>query len=175
MPLIEDRSRSAFMLALAGAARSRSQAPHAPRIPRAPCVARLNVKISGCEAFATLERSRSFATGKSFTINVPDEGPPSARAVPWAADAVASGVASAEDVELAMRLGVNYPRGPIAWGQQWGTRTVLTILDSLENWYRDGRYRAAPALRRAVLAGGGPMTGMGGSGASLPLPRNPSR
>ena len=92
-----------------------------------------------------------------------------------AADAVASGVASAEDVELAMRLGVNYPRGPIAWGQQWGTRTVLTILDSLENWYRDGRYRAAPALRRAVLAGGGPMTGMAGPGASLPLPRNPSR
>jgi 3-hydroxybutyryl-CoA dehydrogenase len=92
-----------------------------------------------------------------------------------AADAVASGVASAEDVEVAMRLGVNYPRGPIAWGQQWGTRVVLTILDSLENWYRDGHYRAAPALRRSVLAGGGPMTGMTGPGTSLPFPRNPSR
>jgi 3-hydroxybutyryl-CoA dehydrogenase len=92
-----------------------------------------------------------------------------------AADAVASGVASAEDVEVAMRLGVNYPRGPIAWGQQWGTRVVLTILDSLENWYRDGHYRAAPALRRAVLAGGGPMTGMTGPGTSLPFPRNPTR
>jgi 3-hydroxybutyryl-CoA dehydrogenase len=90
-----------------------------------------------------------------------------------AADAVACGVASAEDVEVAMRLGVNYPRGPIAWGQQWGTRTILTILDSLENWYRDGHYRAAPVLRRAVLAGGGPMTGMAGPGASLPFPRNP--
>src|SRR5262249_48899615 len=44
-----------------------------------------------------------------------------------AADAVASGVASAQDVEVAMRLGVGYPRGPLAWGQQWGTRTVLTI------------------------------------------------
>jgi 3-hydroxybutyryl-CoA dehydrogenase len=92
-----------------------------------------------------------------------------------AADAVASGVASAEDIEVAMRLGVNYPRGPIAWGQQWGTRVVLTILDSLENWYRDGHYRAAPALRRAVLAGGGPMTGMAGAGTSLPFPRNPTR
>ena len=91
-----------------------------------------------------------------------------------AADAVACGVASAEDVEVAMRLGVNYPRGPIAWGQQWGTRTVLTILDSLENWYRDGHYRAAPALRRAVLAGGGPMTGLTGPGTSLPFPRNPT-
>ena len=92
-----------------------------------------------------------------------------------AADAAASGVASAEDIEVAMRLGVGYPRGPIAWGQQWGTRVVLTILDSLENWYRDGHYRAAPALRRAVLAGGGPMTGMTGSGTSLPFPRNPTR
>jgi 3-hydroxybutyryl-CoA dehydrogenase len=92
-----------------------------------------------------------------------------------AADAVASGVASAEDVEVAMRLGVSYPRGPIAWGQQWGTRVVLTILDSLENWYRDGHYRAAPTLRRAVLAGGGPMTGMTGPGTSLPFPRNPTR
>jgi 3-hydroxybutyryl-CoA dehydrogenase len=94
-----------------------------------------------------------------------------------AADAVASGVASAEDVDTAMRLGVSYPRGPIAWGQQWGTRTVLTILDSLENWYRDGHYRAAPALRRAVLAGGGPLTGPGISaapGGPLPLPRNPT-
>ena len=80
-------------------------------------------------------------------------------------------------LEVAMRLGVSYPRGPLAWGQQWGTRTVLTILDSLENWYRDGHYRAAPALRRAVLAGGGPMTGSGLSaipGGPLPLPRNPT-
>ena len=94
-----------------------------------------------------------------------------------ATDAVASGVASAQDVEVAMRLGVGYPRGPIAWGQQWGTRTVLSILDSLENWYRDGHYRAAPALRRAVLAGGGPLTGPGLSaapGGPLPLPRNPT-
>jgi hypothetical protein len=28
---------------------------------------------------------------------------------------------------------------------------VLAILDALENWYRDGRYRPAPALRRAAL------------------------
>ncbi len=92
-----------------------------------------------------------------------------------AADAVASGVASAEDVELAMRLGVNYPRGPIAWAQQWGTRTVLTVLDSLENWYRDGRYRASPALRRAVLGGDGPMTGIGRPGRPGPAGRCRSR
>jgi hypothetical protein len=30
---------------------------------------------------------------------------------------------------------------------------VLTVLDSLENWYRDGHYRASPPLRRAALSG----------------------
>jgi 3-hydroxybutyryl-CoA dehydrogenase len=70
-----------------------------------------------------------------------------------AVDALASGVASAGDIDIAMRLGVNYPRGPLAWGREWGARDVLTILDSLENWHRDGHYRAASRLRRAALSG----------------------
>jgi 3-hydroxybutyryl-CoA dehydrogenase len=70
-----------------------------------------------------------------------------------AVDALASGVASADDIDTAMRLGVNYPRGPLAWGREWGARDVLTILDSLENWHRDGHYRAASRLRRAALSG----------------------
>jgi 3-hydroxybutyryl-CoA dehydrogenase len=71
-----------------------------------------------------------------------------------AADALACRVASAEDIDTAMRLGVNYPLGPLAWARQWGTRDVLTILDSLENWYRDSHYRASPLLRHLGLAGG---------------------
>jgi 3-hydroxybutyryl-CoA dehydrogenase len=69
-----------------------------------------------------------------------------------AADAVACRVASEADIDIAMRLGVNYPVGPLAWARQWGMGTVLRILDSLENWYRDGHYRASPLLRRAALA-----------------------
>jgi len=69
-----------------------------------------------------------------------------------AADALACRVASEADIDTAMRLGVNYPLGPLAWGRQWGSGTVLRILDSLEDWYRDGRYRASPLLRRAALA-----------------------
>ena len=71
-----------------------------------------------------------------------------------AADAVAGRVASASDIDTAMRLGVNYPRGPLAWAGQWGLRTVLATLDELEGWYRDGHYRASPLLRRVVLANG---------------------
>jgi 3-hydroxybutyryl-CoA dehydrogenase len=70
-----------------------------------------------------------------------------------AADALAARVASAADIDTAMRLGVGYPLGPLTWADRWGARTVLAILDSLENWYRDGRYRASPLLRRAALSG----------------------
>jgi len=70
-----------------------------------------------------------------------------------AADALACHVASADDIDTAMRLGVGYPFGPLALAGQWGVRTVLTILDNLENWYRDGHYRPSPLLRRAALSG----------------------
>ncbi|HEX3712904.1 MAG TPA: 3-hydroxyacyl-CoA dehydrogenase [Trebonia sp.] len=66
-------------------------------------------------------------------------------------DALASRVASEPDIDTAMRLGVNYPLGPLAWGRQWGVGTLLRILDRLEDWYRDGRYRASPLLRQAAL------------------------
>jgi 3-hydroxybutyryl-CoA dehydrogenase len=69
-----------------------------------------------------------------------------------AADALAGRVASEPDIDTAMRLGVNYPLGPLAWARRWGTGTVLRILDNLEDWYRDGRYRASPLLRRAAWA-----------------------
>jgi 3-hydroxybutyryl-CoA dehydrogenase len=68
-----------------------------------------------------------------------------------AADAVAGRVATASDIDTAMRLGVNYPEGPLAWAQRWGLETVLATLDELENWYRDGRYRPSAHLRNAVL------------------------
>ena len=71
-----------------------------------------------------------------------------------AADAVAGRVASAADIDTAMRLGVNYPQGPLAWAGRWGLRTVLATLDELESWYRDGRYRASPLLRRAAATNG---------------------
>jgi 3-hydroxybutyryl-CoA dehydrogenase len=76
-----------------------------------------------------------------------------------AADALASRVASEPDIDTAMRLGVNYPLGPLAWARQWGIGAVLRILDSLDNWYRDGHYRPSPLLRRAALAQRGPAAG----------------
>jgi len=87
-----------------------------------------------------------------------------------AADALACRVASADDIDTAMRLGVNYPLGPLAWADQWGVGTILTVLDSLENWYRDGHYRASPLLRRAGLSGQ-TLSGQTLSGPSTVTPR----
>jgi 3-hydroxybutyryl-CoA dehydrogenase len=77
----------------------------------------------------------------------------------FAADALASRVASEADIDTAMRLGVNYPLGPLAWAREWGTSDILGVLDSLDNWYRDGHYRASPLLRRAALSQRAPSGG----------------
>jgi len=68
--------------------------------------------------------------------------------------AFGEGVGSAADIDAGMVLGLSYPRGPLAWADQIGLDHVLAVLDSLWQEYREERYRAAPALRRLVRAGG---------------------
>jgi 3-hydroxybutyryl-CoA dehydrogenase len=70
-----------------------------------------------------------------------------------AADAVTLGVASAADVDTAMRLGTNYPRGPLEWAEQLGAGTVVDVLDRLRAYYGEDRYRVASRLRRLAIAG----------------------
>jgi len=65
-----------------------------------------------------------------------------------AAFAVAEGVAEAETIDLAMRLGTNYPHGPLEWGEALGWRRILDVLEHLGNETGEERYRAAPWLRR---------------------------
>lgn len=67
-----------------------------------------------------------------------------------AADALHFGVASKEDLDLAMTKGVNYPKGLLAWGDERGLENVLSRLDSLYDEYREDRYRACVLLRRMV-------------------------
>lgn len=74
--------------------------------------------------------------------------------VDFAVDAVARGVASAQDVDTAMRLGVNYPRGPLEWGDQVGAGFVCRVLRNLHAVFPTGRYAPSPALcRRAAVHG----------------------
>lgn len=67
-----------------------------------------------------------------------------------ALDVVNKGVASPKDTDNAMRYGVNYPKGPLAWGAEIGWQHILNTLDQLSQFYADGRYRANPLLRQLV-------------------------
>jgi 3-hydroxybutyryl-CoA dehydrogenase len=69
--------------------------------------------------------------------------------------ALGEGVGSAEDIDTGMTLGMNYPRGPLAWAEEIGPEHVLDALDTLWDEHREERYRAAPVLRSRVRAGRG--------------------
>ncbi|NNN24813.1 MULTISPECIES: 3-hydroxyacyl-CoA dehydrogenase PaaH [Pseudomonas] len=69
------------------------------------------------------------------------------------ADAVLQGVGSAADIDLAMRAGVNYPQGPLAWAGQIGIGNVLRVLDNLQTAYGEERYRPSLLLRRLHAEG----------------------
>ncbi|MFJ6075774.1 3-hydroxyacyl-CoA dehydrogenase [Streptomyces sp. NPDC093065] len=67
-----------------------------------------------------------------------------ARIVDLAHDAVAKGAATEEDVDTAMRLGVNYPLGPLEWGRTLGRSWAHALLVELHR--RDVTGRCAPSL-----------------------------
>jgi 3-hydroxybutyryl-CoA dehydrogenase len=71
-----------------------------------------------------------------------------------AAFALQEGVAAdAQAIDDGMVLGLNHPRGPLAWGDEIGLDHVLTVLDALRSELGEERYRAAPLLRRMVAEG----------------------
>jgi 3-hydroxybutyryl-CoA dehydrogenase len=70
-----------------------------------------------------------------------------------AADAVNQGVSTAVDVDMAMRKGVAYPRGPLAWADRVGLAQIEAALDHMARHYGDPRYRVSPLIRQCVLAG----------------------
>ena len=69
-----------------------------------------------------------------------------------AADALHLNIASAQDLDLAMTKGVNYPKGLLQWCDEWGAVHCLEILDKLYNEYHEDRYRASSLLRKIVAA-----------------------
>jgi 3-hydroxybutyryl-CoA dehydrogenase len=70
-----------------------------------------------------------------------------------AARSLEEGVASAEEIDVAMRLGVNYPQGPLKWADQIGLDEVLAVLEGLQRETGDDRYRPATLLKKLVVAG----------------------
>lgn len=65
----------------------------------------------------------------------------------------AEGIASAEDIDTAMKLGANHPMGPLALGDLIGWDICLNIMDVLYNETHDSKYRAHPLMRKMVRGG----------------------
>jgi len=113
----------------------------------------------GCPADA-VDEATGLLQAAGLTVYVIDDAPglvvtrTVAMLVNGAVDAKHKGVASAADIDTAMRLGTNYPLGPLAWGQRWGPATVLAVLDAMQAWYGEDRYRPSALLRRIAAAGG---------------------
>lgn len=70
-----------------------------------------------------------------------------------AAFAVMENVASPQDIDTAMKLGVNYPKGLLEWADEIGIDVVLSVLDALYAEYKQERYRACVLLKNYVHAG----------------------
>ena len=65
-----------------------------------------------------------------------------------AMDALYLGIASEQDIELAMTKGVNYPKGLIKWGKEKSFSWVVSKIDTLYGLYHEDRYRCSPLLRK---------------------------
>lgn len=114
------------------------------------------------------EQAQQFWQGVGLETAVTADGPGLVRArtlcciVNEAASALMEGVAAATDIDQAMQLGTNYPRGPLAWADYIGLDTILGVMTGLFQEWGEDRYRPSPLLKRMVLAGQlGKKTGVG--------------
>ena len=107
----------------------------------------------------TVEQARAFAEGIGKTPIVCEDKPGfivNRLLVPYindAAHALAEGVASAEDIDKAMKLGANMPIGPLALADLVGLDVGLAATESLLSEFGDPKFRVAPVLRQLVRAG----------------------
>jgi len=76
-----------------------------------------------------------------------------AQIVNIACDIAQQRIATPADIDAAVTLGLGYPRGPLAWGDAIGPAKILGILQTLQDFYGDPRYRPSPWLKRRARLG----------------------
>jgi 3-hydroxybutyryl-CoA dehydrogenase len=62
-------------------------------------------------------------------------------------------IASPEDLDRAVTLGLGYPRGPLAMGDALGAKKILAVLEAMHDFYKEPRYRPSPWLSRRARLG----------------------
>ncbi|MDR2852761.1 MAG: 3-hydroxyacyl-CoA dehydrogenase [Burkholderiaceae bacterium] len=70
-----------------------------------------------------------------------------------ACDICQQGICTPDDLDAAVRLGLNYPQGPLAMGDRYGAQHIMTVLSNMESILGDPRYRPSPWLRRRSALG----------------------
>ena len=70
-----------------------------------------------------------------------------------AAFALQEEIAAPQDIDMAMRVGANFPLGPIEWADKLGMQHVYAVLSALHRDLGEERYRISPLLRQMALSG----------------------
>ncbi|MAT97209.1 MAG: 3-hydroxybutyryl-CoA dehydrogenase [Anaerolineaceae bacterium] len=110
-------------------------------------------------AESSLVKAKKFVEGLGYETAVVADGPGLVRArtvcclINEAASALLEGIATPADIDQAMKLGTNYPYGPLEWADYLGLDTVLGVMNGLFSEWGEDRYRPSPLLKRMVLAG----------------------
>jgi 3-hydroxybutyryl-CoA dehydrogenase len=68
-------------------------------------------------------------------------------------DIVQMRIATPEDLDRAVMLGLGYPKGPLAMGDALGPKRILEVLRAMHDLYQEPRYRPSPWLRRRAELG----------------------
>lgn len=108
---------------------------------------------------AAARRLASFLRGAGLSVAVIKDSPGFvaprilAMIVNLACEIAQLGIGSPQDIDIAMRLGQNYPRGPFEWGEWLGPKRVHDMLRQMQEITGSDRYRPSLWLRRRALLG----------------------
>ncbi|OIO93874.1 MAG: 3-hydroxybutyryl-CoA dehydrogenase [Anaerolineae bacterium CG2_30_64_16] len=125
-------------------------------VPVMPLLEMVRTFLTGEEVF---QRARAFGESLGKTIVVSKDTPGfivNLLLIPYllhAIEALEKGVATQEDFDTAIKLGLNHPMGPFTLLDFVGLDTALFIADAVFEETRDPRFAAPPLLRRMVSAG----------------------
>jgi 3-hydroxybutyryl-CoA dehydrogenase len=125
-------------------------------VPVMPLVEIVRTLLTSEEAY---RQARGFAESLGKTVVVSRDSPGfivNLLLIPFLLHAVESleqGIATREDLDAAVRLGLNHPMGPLELLDFIGLDTTLAIADAVFAETKDARFAAPPVLRRMVTAG----------------------
>lgn len=125
----------------------------------APVMPLLEIVVGLQTAEETVALGRALAERLNKTVVISKDRPGfivNRLLIPYLLDAIRlleEGVATMEDIDTAMKLGLNHPMGPFTLMDFVGLDTLLFIADAMFEEFKDPRYAAPPLLRRMVAAG----------------------